>query len=48
MVIAGAEMGIGSDGAGLAADVQAAPFVLWPLLVAGWAMRVSALLPEGE
>lgn len=26
-------------------DLQVVPFVAWPLLIAGWAMRVSALLP---
>lgn len=26
-------------------DLQVIPFVAWPLLMAGWAMRVAALLP---
>lgn len=26
-------------------DLQVIPFVVWPLLMAGWAMRVAALLP---
>ena len=30
------------------ADIQVIPFVIWPLLVAGWAMRVSSLLPSDQ